>query len=525
MRALLGFARWLNPRRSTGEVASALARSLSRACGDSDVSVFLRDPAASAMVWQAQARSEEDADVSEMPLETLDEDVRGLFEGPVGSDVGAVWWPLERPSGRVGLCRVPDGRDIDENLLGLYNELVTFWFESRRDLCDKEECFESVGSLISSLHMVVLSADARIVFLSDAMASLTGHKIEDLLGKPLEQWVDRTWTQFHRSLERIWAGIPMESFEASLPGLGGLARDLVFLARRSESGTVSAVAFPVRQIEAMGRVAMQTARLSTMAQIASGLLAELEDPVTSIKVHAETLKQTLTDRWGRKGMLSQVEDILAGVGRLAKLAGDLVSYAHSFEEEPSEVSINALCEEALAICHTLVLEKKARVRTALAGVVPPLVGSAGQLRQALVNVITNALQALDREGGSIVVRSWDNRDGTIGVSIADDGIGMDEDAQQKVFDPFFSTRQSSGLGMSLVRDVVLMHGGTVEVDSEPEEGTVVTLTLPVGQRHAEALGFDGAPFEEMGTDEELDQELDVDMDLIVESKEDKSQHP
>jgi len=127
----------------------------------------------------------------------------------------------------------------------------------------------------------------------------------------------------------------------------------------------------------------------------------------------------------------------------------------------------------------MISERGVRVRTALAGELPDILGLPGRLERAVANLLVNACQA---GGKRSTARTWDNRDGTIGISVADSGEGIGEERLAQVMFPSCTARpdgQSIGLGLAVVQDAVDVHDGTVDIDSSEGEGTVVTITLPV----------------------------------------------
>jgi signal transduction histidine kinase len=124
-------------------------------------------------------------------------------------------------------------------------------------------------------------------------------------------------------------------------------------------------------------------------------------------------------------------------------------------------------------------------------VVPPVEGEPSELREALTNILFNALDAMP-EGGAVTFTTG-AKDGRVLCSVADSGIGMPEDVRQRVFDPFFTTKgeRGTGLGLSVVYGIVARHGGEVEVESRLGHGTTFTLRLPVATRLVQ--GVAGAP--------------------------------
>ena len=107
-----------------------------------------------------------------------------------------------------------------------------------------------------------------------------------------------------------------------------------------------------------------------------------------------------------------------------------------------------------------------------------VVGNASELREALANVLLNAVQSMD-SGGSIRI-STSIRDGHVDLRVTDTGVGMSHETKNRIFDPFFTTRgaEGTGLGMSMVDAIAIRHRGKVVVESEEGRGTSVTLRFP-----------------------------------------------
>jgi two-component system NtrC family sensor kinase len=130
------------------------------------------------------------------------------------------------------------------------------------------------------------------------------------------------------------------------------------------------------------------------------------------------------------------------------------------------------------------LEKEAfhrniNVQLKLDDSLPQIYADYGQLQQVFLNILNNAFTAV-KDGGSVVVTSWDHDSEFVGISITDDGEGMSEETKKHIFDPFFTTRTNSGtgLGLSITYGIVKKLGGYTEVHSKEGEGTTFTVFLP-----------------------------------------------
>src|SRR5687768_3379587 len=112
------------------------------------------------------------------------------------------------------------------------------------------------------------------------------------------------------------------------------------------------------------------------------------------------------------------------------------------------------------------------------GDVPPIAGSDGELREALTNLVFNAVDALPR-GGHITIRTAAQGDLAV-LTVSDDGIGMTEDVRRRALEPFFTTKgnRGTGLGLAMVLGTVQRHGGTIQIESEPARGTTFRITFP-----------------------------------------------
>jgi CheY-like chemotaxis protein len=128
-----------------------------------------------------------------------------------------------------------------------------------------------------------------------------------------------------------------------------------------------------------------------------------------------------------------------------------------------------------------------KVETQLDPDLPPVMGNPTELRQVLVNLIFNAVEAMPK-GGTLTIRTW--REGNNAcIAVQDTGIGMSNEVKKRIFDPFFTTKgeQGTGLGLSICYGIVTRHGGTIEVDSAVGKGTTFTIRLPIAKEMAEPL--------------------------------------
>lgn len=222
----------------------------------------------------------------------------------------------------------------------------------------------------------------------------------------------------------------------------------------------------------------RTNRLEAWAEMARQVAHDIKNPLTPIQLNAEHLRRVHLDRGAPLGGIVDdcVGNILVQVRLLRQLASEFSSFASAPQARPAETALAPLIDEILGPYGTALA---GRVRIAAScgpGVrvfVDPVL-----LARALTNVIENALHAMPG-AGSLDVRVSGPDDGRVRLDVVDSGVGMDEAALARIFEPYFSTKATgTGLGLTIARRNVELNGGAIEVASTPGVGTTVTLWLP-----------------------------------------------
>lgn len=319
----------------------------------------------------------------------------------------------------------------------------------------------------------------RIQLFNRALERLTGFQEEEMRGVAVEQWLGQGEGTVLASLVRgALGGRPTRGVEARLPLRTG-GRVVVVLSttplldEHLRLVGAAAVGIPRRELAALS--ARFESRAVRQSLLARGVVERLVAPVEALGA--------LPLEGAPAGCAEGVARVTAGLREL-RAAMALLTGAPG--PGRSVLALNAAIEEALRGCSDLLARSGARVRTAFAGELPELTGDPERLALALRHLLANACEALPPGGGRVTVRTWDNRDGTVGLSVADDGRGIPEADLPQLFRPFFTAGggpERLGLGLAVVQDVVDEHDGSIDVDSIEGEGTVVTVTLPVRSEH------------------------------------------
>ena len=221
---------------------------------------------------------------------------------------------------------------------------------------------------------------------------------------------------------------------------------------------------------------IQAEKLACIGTLASGIAHEINNPLYTITGLSEHLREETRPEVIR----DYVEDIIKSGRRIADIVQDLNAFARrSHREEQGDVNLNHSLDEAVKMARRATVVDQITVVTQY-GDVPPVLGNADELLQVFVNLVTNAVQAM--EGQGTVTLSTSSANGFVYTTIKDTGPGIPYNNLNQIFDPFFTTKEQgkgTGLGLHIVRDIVNHHGGRVTVDSTLGQGATFTVKLPV----------------------------------------------
>ena len=224
-------------------------------------------------------------------------------------------------------------------------------------------------------------------------------------------------------------------------------------------------------VDDLRNVAQRVAELDTSSP--SKLSAQLEDLERN---KAELGFDDLADA------LSELVGIVnEGLDRTSHLVSDLRDFAAPHRGQNHPIDVRSGLRSTVHLLGHKFRESGAEVALALDPEVPTVLGDAGALNQVFLNILKNAAEAIEGEGGAIHVTA-SGEEAQVVVRIRDNGPGMEPAVKARLFEPFYSTKvagEGTGLGLSMSRRIVERHGGSIEIESEAGEGTCVTVRLPV----------------------------------------------
>ena len=405
---------------------------------------------------------------------------------------------------RTLLCKDGSSRIIEGNSRLLSDgriEVMT------RDVTERVEAQRKGGQLQVALDeakegIVVLDANERLVYANSFFRSLYDGSV-DFNGHPtLEQLVNdpRRNDLVGKIRSDVVAGKSFsDRFQGQLPNGERVVRDTSWAPIRGASaeflGFVGVVRDVTREVELEASL-RHAHKMEAVGQLAAGVAHDFNNLLTAILGFADLLKPSVE---GDAVAHEAVAQISEAARQAANLTAQLLAFGRKQPVQPAVLDLNGVVRESAGILRRLVRED-VELEFALAPDLPRVQADPNQIRQLLLNLVTNARDATPR-GGRIEIRteqqrmpgatsSWGPtvRSGRyVMLSVRDTGEGMDAETREHIFEPFFTTKavgQGTGLGLASVHGIVEQNGGMIEVESAPGQGATFRILLPETTRAA-----------------------------------------
>ena len=232
----------------------------------------------------------------------------------------------------------------------------------------------------------------------------------------------------------------------------------------------------------------QADKMSSIGLLAAGVAHEVNTPLAVISSYTQMLAKQLQSDPQKSGLL---EKITRQTFRASEIVNNLLNFSRTSGTEIADVDVNKVIAETLALLEHQFKVSKISVRSAPAPALQPIQGNAGRLQQVFLNLFLNAKDAMP--GGGTLSVSTMNGD-SVSVCVSDTGTGIAPEHIQRIYDPFFTTKNSpkqgqargTGLGLSVTYGIIQEHAGKIRVESNPGAGTTFTLDFPMSRKGVHA---------------------------------------
>ncbi|MBM3174286.1 MAG: PAS domain S-box protein [Chloroflexi bacterium] len=388
------------------------------------------------------------------------------------------------------LVRDEKGNPVE--IIGVWSN-ITERKQTEESLRESEEKYRTILSKMEDSYFEVDLA-GNLTFVNEATCRSLGYSREELLGMNYRGFtVEEDIRRVYQAFNRVYTtGKPDKGFSWVIvrkDGSRGFVEATISLVR-NEKGEIVGFRGVGRDITERKKAeehrhqlelkAQVSSRLASVGEMSAGVAHEINNPLTAVTGYA----QLLLDRKDVPAdVRKDLEAITEGARRVAGIVQRLLAFSRQTKPERKYVDINHLIESTLVLRAYHLRTNNIKVTTSLAPDLPQTVADPGQIQQVILNLIVNAEQEMKlAHGKGKLTISTEKSDSIIKISVKDDGPGIKPEIMDRLFDPFFTTREvgeGTGLGLSLCYGIVAEHNGKIYAESKTGKGATFIVELPV----------------------------------------------
>jgi signal transduction histidine kinase len=271
----------------------------------------------------------------------------------------------------------------------------------------------------------------------------------------------------------------------------------VGLRGRGEEGRIErliGIVLDVSPLKELERMALFQQKMASLGHLAAGIAHEIRNPLSGINIHLSALEKVHEESEGldpdvRETTRTILEMTQAASNKIEGVIRRVMDFARQAPRRMEPLSLNACVREALELVGTTLQRAGIRIEVSLREDLPPCRGDVRLLEQVLVNLLTNAVQAIEGREGEKRIEVASSREGDhVVITVADSGPGVPEEIRERIFDPFFTTKRGgTGIGLAISYRIVNHHGGSIRVETSRFGGALFTVGIPAGGAGTKAV--------------------------------------
>ena len=361
--------------------------------------------------------------------------------------------------------------------------------------------------------VLVVDEKGRIVYFNQAVSRILNWHDDIAEGKSITHYLpELNWNELFKS--RDGHRVVRHEFEINYPSVKFFRLYVAPLDGEGASGAgVALILHDATEQRQKTFAAMESERLHSLTLLAASVAHEIGNPLNALHIHLQLmtrevkkLRQSLVDsplpgflKGGRAHQSSLADrdesvdriekylDVAKGeISRLDYIITQFLQAIRPTQPKLALASLNDVVRETVELLRPEIENRGLRVKESPAGRLPASPIDSGQIKQALVNLVKNAVQAMTK-GGTLTLQTGEGSDG-VWVSVSDTGGGIPQEQLNRIFEPFFTTKKKgTGLGLMIVQRIVREHGGRIELESKVGQGTMFRIWLPLHERRPRLL--------------------------------------
>jgi signal transduction histidine kinase len=340
---------------------------------------------------------------------------------------------------------------------------------------DEDEIDEQIARALNSRIIIITALSVLILLFLILVISTFIHKgIRDMISRLENMIGDILLGKFHTRIEPDSVGVDFQRV----------------MARTNE--LLDAFVKQMEEKRKLENQIQNTQRLEALGTLAGGIAHDFNNILTSMHANASIIKKNIQQSRVAK---ENMRELITAIRRASELVEQILTFSGKVKTKETSVNISREIKESIKL-YKAVLPRNIQVESHLSPEPLQMMANPTQIRQIIMNLYTNACQAMQQEGGTLTIstRMVKRADDTVlnlksgcycKISVKDTGHGMNKETQKRIFEPFFSTRpkgEGTGMGLSVVHGIVKTYGGAIEVESVPGKGSRFDVYLPLVQK-------------------------------------------
>ncbi len=338
----------------------------------------------------------------------------------------------------------------------------------------KENLDQIMGNLQDGL--MLFTHDARVVLVSASAERFVGHPRADLLGRQITEifTVDTRLGRLILDCFELRQSISGREIETDSGARVQVSLDFI-----EERGQKIGALLTIRDAESVRRIEDEielSRRLAAIGRLTSGVAHEVKNPINAIMVHLQILREKLQEM--DPGSRRHMDVITSEIQRLDRVVQTLVDFTRPVDLRLADQDMRRIAEDVLLLASPEAERHGVRIASEIADEALPVKIDADLVKQALLNIVLNGVQAM-ANGGTLTVRA-SRHDPEVLLEVVDEGGGIPPEIRDKIFNLYFTTKKGgSGIGLAMTYRVMQLHNGSVEFETQADRGTTFRLHLPL----------------------------------------------